>query len=51
MFHLRYMQSGPDGASSQRGEKEIAEILGISRGASEVRLSRAMKRLREELEP
>lgn len=31
--------------------EEIAEILGISRGASEVRLSRAMKRLREELEP
>lgn len=31
--------------------EEIAEILGISRGASEVRLSRAMKRLREDLEP
>ncbi len=31
--------------------EEIAAILGISRGASEVRLSRAMKRLREVLEP
>lgn len=31
--------------------EEIGAILGISQGASEVRLSRAMKRLREVLDP
>src|SRR6266851_7244794 len=32
------------------GHAEIAELLGISEGASRVRLSRALKRLRRELE-
>ena len=32
------------------GHAEIAELLGISEGASRVRLTRALKRLRHELE-
>ncbi len=32
------------------GHAEIAELLGISEGASRVRLTRALKRLRNELE-